>query len=304
MSAASARFTDPASPAFGATSALAFGALSLVEPARLPPARRAAYRAALAATTAWWTAVTTDPERTVHVPGNVVAGAAAGGACWALADFSETLDARLMDRLHAAGVEHPRRWTAGIAAAAVLAACAVDRYTQRQVSDQLPEESPRTRPLAPTVRTVIRGILQAVEMPGSAELLAQLEAARERYLPQEHSDIDGENGIATLIELDIPDQLARVVPHTQTYPVHARFPAPDGTPLQITLYIEHGQLAHTTINPLDATDDTMDSNGIGPIPVPFQDFFELPDQWPDPTTLHYVCEHSDGTAHPLTPHHP
>ncbi|MFC4905124.1 hypothetical protein ACFPCS_16265, partial [Kocuria oceani] len=36
-------FTDPLSPVFGATSAAAFGAWSLIDPSRLSPARRRAY---------------------------------------------------------------------------------------------------------------------------------------------------------------------------------------------------------------------------------------------------------------------
>lgn len=41
-------FVDPLSPVFGATSAVAVGALGLIDPSRLSPARRRAYWVAMA----------------------------------------------------------------------------------------------------------------------------------------------------------------------------------------------------------------------------------------------------------------
>ena len=58
-----AKFIDPTSPVFGVASAAAFAALSLVDPARLSPARRRAYRVGLATTTGLWAGLTIDRDR-------------------------------------------------------------------------------------------------------------------------------------------------------------------------------------------------------------------------------------------------
>ncbi|WP_424348018.1 hypothetical protein [Kocuria sp. CH-021] len=279
-----ARFTDPTSPVFGVASTVAFGALSLVDPARLSPARRRAYRTGLATTTAWWTAVTTDRNRTVYVPGNVVAGLLAGGTVWALAEASETLDARIMTRLEAAGVRHPRPWVAALSAASVLVSFAVDRASTGAEPEVRPEDLMRTRPVTRQVREVVRGILQASDTPDAHVLLTQLAVAQESYFD------DGDDGFSTMVGFEVPDEIVRVVPHNQVYPVQARFRASNGTELQVSLQLDQGKLAHLAV---DIADDVVDE-GANDIAE------ELLNRWPDPADLRYVLEGTDGGSLPAT----
>ena len=280
-------FVDPLSPAFGATSAAAFGALSLIDPSRLDRAHRRAYWATVAASTAWWAAVTTDRHRTTMVPANLVAGVAAGAATLALSEVSESLDARIVRRLHNAGVRHPRRWLAGISAASVLAGYAGDRAAARADAQALeaPEDLVRTRALTPEVRAVVQGLLQAADTAQAPVLLEQLAFAQESYFD------DGADGFCPTVDFQVPDEVVRVVPHHQAYPVQARHRAPDGTPLQITLHIAEGKLSHLSIDFADEN-HFEDENAIDVVE-------ELIDRWPDPANLRYVHESADGHHRPL-----
>ena len=279
-------FTDPVSPVFGASSAAAFGALSLIDPSRLSPARRRAYRAGVAATTAWWAGVTTD--RTALVPANVVAGVAAGAAALALADASEALDARIVSRLETAGVRHPRRWLAAASVAGVLVGYTVDRAAARAEAQALEvgEESVRTRALTPAVREVARGILQATDTAEARVLLGQLAVAQESFFD------DGVEGFSATVEFRVPEDVVRVVPHQQTYPVRALCQAPDGTQLQISLQLLEGKLSHLAIDFADEA-HYEDESAIDVVE-------ELLDQWPDPADLRYVREGPDGHLLPVT----
>lgn len=274
-----ARFADPTSPVFASASTAAFGALSLVNPARLTPRRRQAYRAALATTTGLWTAVTTDRERTLLIPAHLVAGVFAGGAAWALADASEALDHRLITRMQTAGMHHPRRWLAAISAASVLASFAADRAASQTEEEVWLEDLMRTRPVTPQVQEVVRAILQVPGAPDAPELLAHLELAQESYF------VDGEDQFATMVEFVVPDEVLRVVPHTQLYPIQARFHAPNGIELQVSLQIHEGKLANLEV-------ETVGEEDTDPVD-------EILDRWPDPTELRYVRDSTDGTSHPL-----
>ncbi|EYT53326.1 hypothetical protein H488_0107515 [Kocuria sp. UCD-OTCP] len=279
-------FTDPVSPVFGAASAAAFGALSLIDPSRLSPARRRLYRAGVVATTAWWAGVTTD--RAALVPANVVAGVASGAAVLALSDASESLDARIVGRLEAAGVSHPRRWLAAASVASVLVGYAVARAGARADAQALEvgEESMRTRALTPAVREVVHGILQATDTAEARVLLGQLTVAQESYFD------DGVEGFSATVEFQVPDDVVRVVPHQQTYPVRARCLGSDGTQLQIGLQLMEGKLSYLAI---DFVEEAYfeDESAIDVVE-------ELLDQWPDPTDLRYLREGPDGHLLPVT----
>lgn len=287
MPLAASRFIDPISPVFGATSAAVFGALSLIDPSRLSPAPRLAYRAGVAATTAWWAGVTTD--RTALIPANVVAGIAAGAAALAVSDASEALDARIVNRLDTAGVRHPRRWLAAASVASVLAGYAADRAAARAQAhalEEMGEESMRTRALTPAVREVLHAILQATNTAEAQELMGQLAVAQESYFD------DDADGFCPTVEFQVPDDVVRVVPHHQTYPVRARYHAPDGTPLQVSLQIAEGKLSYLSID-FAEEDHFEDENAIDVIE-------ELIDQWPDPAELRYVREGPEGHLLPVT----
>ncbi|WP_426120737.1 hypothetical protein [Kocuria sp. LHG3120] len=286
MHLAPSRFTDPVSPVFGASSAALFGALSLIDPSRLSPARRRVYRAGVAATTAWWAGVTTD--RTALVPANVVAGAAAGSAVLALSDASENLDARIVGRLERAGVRHPRRWLAAASVVSVLVGYAVDRAGARAEAQALEvgEDLVRTRALTPAVREAVHGILQATDTADARVLLGQLAVAQESFID------DGVEGFSATVEFQVPEEVVRVVPHQQAYPVRARCQAPDGTQLQISLQLMEGKLSHLTIDVADEAQHE-DESAIDVVE-------ELLDQWPDLADLRYVREGPDGHLIPVT----
>jgi hypothetical protein len=279
-------FTDPVSPVFGATSAAAFGALSLIDPSRLNPARRRVYRAGVAATTAWWAGVTTD--RTALVPANMVAGAAAGSAVLALSDASEDLDARIVGWLETAGVRHPRRWLAAASVASVLVGYAVDRAGARAEAQALEvgEDLVRTRALTPAVREAVHGILQATDTADARVLLGQLAVAQESFFD------DGVEGFSATVEFQVPEEVVRVVPHQQAYPVRALCQAPDGTQLQISLQLLEGKLSYLSIDFADEA-HYEDESAIDVVE-------ELLDQWPDPADLRYVREGPDGHLLPVT----
>lgn len=281
-------FTDPLSPVFGATSAAAFGAWSLIDPSRLSPARRRAYWAGVAGTTAWWATVTTDRHRTTMVPANVVAGVAAGAATLALSEVSESLDARIVGRMQSAGVRHPRRWLAGLSAAGVLAGYAGDRAAARAEAQALeaPEDLVRTRALTPQVRAVVQGMLEAADNADAPVLLGQLALAQESYFD------DGAEGFRHTVEFLVPEEVVRVVPHHQGYPVQARYRAADGTPLLISLQIAEGKLSHLSIDFADE-DHFEDEDAIDVVE-------ELIDRWPDPAALRYMHESADGHHQPLS----
>lgn len=276
-------FVDPTSPVFGVTSAAAFGALSLVDPARLSPVRRRAYRVGLAATTGLWAGLTTDRDRTVLVPAHVVAGLLAGGAVWASAEVSETADERVVGWLQAAGVARPRWWLAAASAGSVLASVAADRAAARRAAagtdpEVWREDLMRTRPITSEVREVVEAILQAADTPEAQVLRGQWAVAQESCFD------DGEE-FSTMVEFEVPDDVVRVVPHSHTYPVHARFHAPEGTELQVSLQIFAGRLVHVAIEAVDEDH-----------PKPVDDIL---DRWPPVTDLRFVREAIDGRCLPL-----
>ncbi|MEX5258466.1 hypothetical protein [Kocuria arenosa] len=253
----------------------------------MSPTRRRAYRAGVAATTAWWAGVTTD--RSALIPANVVAGVAAGAAVLAVSDASEALDARIVRRLVTAGVRHPRRWLAAASVASVLAGYAADRAAARaeaQALEEMGEESMRTRALTPAVREVLHAILQAADTADAQLLLGQLAVARESYFD------DDADGFCPTVEFQVPDDVVRVVPHHQTYPVRARYHAPDGTPLQVSLQIAEGKLSHLSIDVAEE-DHFEDKDAIDVVE-------ELIDQWPDPAELRCLREGPEGHLLPVT----
>jgi hypothetical protein len=217
----------------------------------------------------------------------VVAGALSGAAVLALSDASERLDARIMGRLEAAGVRHPRRWVAAASVASVLVGYAVDRVGARAEAQALEvdAEPVRTRALTPVVREVVRGILQATDSADARVLLGQLAVAQESFFD------DGLEGFSATVEFQVPEDVVRVVPHHQDYPVRARCQAPDGTVLQISLQVMEGKLSHLAIDVADEA-HYEDEHAIDVVE-------ELIDQWPDPADLRYVREGPDGHLLPV-----
>lgn len=144
----------------------------------------------------------------------------------------------------------------------------------------------RTRALTPAVREVVRGILQATDTADARVLLGQLMVAQESFFD------DGVEGFSTTVEFQVSDDVVRVVPHHQTYPVRADYQAPDGTLLQISLQLLEGKLSHLAIDFADET-HYEDESAIDVVE-------ELIDQWPAPANLRYLREGPDGRPFPLT----
>jgi hypothetical protein len=101
--------TDPASLVFGAGATAVFGALALVDPAKLTEAERRRFHAATAALTGLHITATVERNRRVLVPLNAVAGVAAAAASLRFADAGDALESRMVRWLGSAGIPRPRR---------------------------------------------------------------------------------------------------------------------------------------------------------------------------------------------------
>lgn len=272
------RFTDPASPAFGISSSVAVGALTLVDPARLRGRARTAVHAATAAVTGWTVVTSVNRDSAVRAPLKAV-GLAAAGAAMALADKSDQLDARMVQALRSTGLRHPRWWLAAGASALMFGTYLADRNTTGTDTRFVAlEDAGTVRPIDPAARSLVEGLLKAADVPGSEVLLSQLEQAQE---------LAWDDAFDTTLTFQVPDVVVRVVPHNQTYPVRALFECANGFPLQLTLQTHEGKLDFLAI---EAADEEY--------PDPIDGFV---DGWPDPSTVRYIMDGPDGVAVPVGP---
>ncbi|WP_262103461.1 hypothetical protein [Arthrobacter sp. Marseille-P9274] len=270
--------TDPASPAFGIVSTAAIGGLTLIDPAKLSPQQLQALRVATAAVTGLYTAATIGRGRVTLVPFNLVAGLAAGAATLRFAELTEALDARAIRTLHGVGVTRRRPWLAAGSAALTFAMFLLDRAAARRQEHEAVtlEDLEQLRPVTPAVRDLAEGILRAADVPGADALLAQLQQAQEIYW---------EEDFVTTAQFKVPDGLPRAVPHTQVFPVTARFEAENGVPLQVTLQVYNGKLDHLAIEAVDETEESAD---------------DVVDAWPEPNEVQYFIEGPGGGAAPVS----
>lgn len=272
-------FTNPTSPSFGISSSVAVGALTLVDPARLHGKARTAVHAATGAVTGWTVATSVNRDNTVRAPLKAVVGLAAAGASMALADKSDRLDARMVQALRSAGLRHPRWWLAAGASALMFGSYLLDRATTGAGTRFVTlEEAGTVRPIDPAARKLVEGMLTVADIPGSEVLLAQLERAEELSWDEEFD---------TTLTFQIPDDVPRVVPHDQTYPVHALFEAANGFSFRLRLQTVDGKLDFLAV---EAADDDY------PDPI-----YDLIDRWPTPSAVRYVLEGPDGGAEPVGP---
>ncbi|MFJ5696621.1 hypothetical protein [Arthrobacter sp. NPDC093139] len=269
--------TDPVSPVFGAVSTATMGALALVDPAKLTKAQRRTFHAATAVLTGLYTAVTVDRNRTVLVPLNAVAGLAAAAATLRFADAGDAVESRMVRWLNLAGIQRPRRWLAAGSAALTFVTFLADRAAARKEEYEAAalDEPAQVRPLTPAVRDLATAMLTAAVVPGADALLAQLEQAEEvRWC---------EDFVSPAI-FKVPDDVPRVVPHHQVFPVTARFEAENGFPLQVMLQIRDGKLEHL---------------GIDTVAEPEEPVEDLPDRWPDLDKVQLVIDGPDGARLPV-----
>ncbi|KUF07077.1 hypothetical protein [Leucobacter sp. G161] len=257
------RFITPGRPERAALYTVALGAAALIDPAKLTPGGRAAYRLALAGITA--AVVAGDTPRELGPQGRAAAATVAGGAVLGLAEAGEALDGTLQRSLARRGVRRPRlvfaAVTAGLAFATELPALLANRRgvsyrsgnsQHMAVVDHVPfGEVPEG------ARTLITGMLDFSADPGSEALRAQLASARERLG-------DGGSGSFDTIDIVVLDAeaLPRAVPHRQQFPVVAEFADPNtGSPRVVRLGIDGGSLAQLTI---EADDRAADSPWLWP----------------------------------------
>ena len=263
------RFITPGRPERAALYTVALGAAALIDPAKLTPGGRAAYRLALAGITA--AVVAGDTPRELGPQGRAAAATVAGGAVLGLAEAGEALDGTLQRSLARRGVRSPRlvfaAVTAGLAFATELPALLSARRdgltsegwtfgfnagddSDRATYGNLPEGA----------RSLVAGMLDFSADQGAEALRAQLAVARERIW-------DNAPGAYEVIEFDVPgaDALPRAVPHSQLFPVIAEFDDPrTGAARLVRLSIGDGRLEQLTIeaNSAVADDDNSDANSL------------------------------------------
>lgn len=271
-----ASLTDPTSSTFGIVATAVMGALPLIDPFKLNSPTRRALHAATAAATGIYTAVTVDRNNTTLVPLRAVAGLAAAAVALRFADAGDALDSRMVQKLRSAGVRHPRRWMATGAAALTFAAYLADRATARKKEYEAVSDLERLRPVGPTVRNLVEGILRTADITGADALLAQLEVAQEIYWY---------DGFSSTAQFRVPDELPRAVPHNQVFPVRAMYTAPNGLPLQVLLQVFDGKIDHLAIDAADP--ENMDSAD------------DLLDAWPDLSSVTYLLDRTDGKTAPI-----
>ncbi|KAM9862327.1 hypothetical protein ACI1US_01782 [Leucobacter sp. BZR 635] len=260
------RFITPGRPERAALYTVALGAAALIDPAKLTPGGRAAYRLTLAGITA--AVVAGDTQRAVGPQGRSAAATAAtvaGGAVLGLAEAGEALDAKLQRSLVRRGVSKPRLVFAAVTAGLTLATelpalLAARRWVSYRsgnsqhmdVVDHVPfGEFPEG------ARTLITGMLDFSADPSAEALRAQLASAHERL---------GVGGSGSFDAIDIivfdAEALPRAVPHRQQFPVVAEFADPNtGSPRVVRLGIDGGSLAQLTI---EADDRAADSEWLWP----------------------------------------
>lgn len=289
-----ARLTDPRSVVHGAASTAAVAALSLVDPRRLGPGARLAYRAAEAALAAWVTWSAFDDPELRHLPRGTRLSAAmtAAGVTMGLADASEAVDARMTSRMERAGVAQPRLV---IAAASTLLSAGVWWLGRRgaepaadvvEVLDELGDELDPA-PLPDAVRAIAAALLGATDGFGASELRAQLDSAQAVV----YEGAGGRDAFWPGIGFRVDPELPRAVPGNGTFPVIGRFRALEGRTFDAYLVIADGRLDTLAISEgADWTPDDMEAW--------FTDDRSTEElgAWPDAASLELLAETPQGLA--------
>lgn len=240
------RLGDPHSTEFGVVSSVALGALSLIDPSALSPARRAAYRTALAAVAGAMTWATARSEFG-SVEARVGTTVGATGAALGLAEAGEAVDARMQRGLVRLGVRRPRVVMAATSVAFAAATFLADRAWSLHTLPDADALGWEDRMLPDPVRVLTSALLARTDAFGAPELRAQLETARERTFTNERFQS------ASFVQFVVADDAPLAVPGNAAFPVTARFAADDGTLYVVTLAIGDGRLA--SLEMVEVTDD-------------------------------------------------
>ena len=284
------RLNDPRSVSHGVVSSAIVGALTLVEPRRLTPGSRLAYRGAVAAVTGWVVWATLRPRSAADLdllgPLNRTAlTAGTAGAALGLAEVGEAVDAKVHDRLVRSGVTRPRLWLAVGSLALGLASWAASR---NDAGFSLPdhagadEDGRSLVELPDEVRGLALRLLSATEEFGAPQLREQLATARLVRFADEEPEL----GYSAF---EVSDAVARAVPGTATFPVVGRFRDAAGQQFGIRLFVEDGRLESMHI-------DEEDGDGAGSVYGAAGDADEaaVPASWPAPADVEVLVETVGG----------
>ena len=246
------RLTDPRSLENGLASSAAMGALTLVDPARLSPGGRLAYRGAMAALAAAGVAIelnAEDDDLVLDPTSRVAITVGAAGVILALAEVSERWDAQLHRYLRERGVPAPRLLMAAGAAAFSLASFELGRLVPRPRSAGAGEDLV-LQPVPAEVRDLVLGMLAATEGHGAGELRAQLQTAR----------VEGpaSGGFSSVVEFVVPQDAPLAVPHDFTFPVKAHFRTEGGEEVRTLLIVQDGLLNALVLDPVTEAGDPED----------------------------------------------
>lgn len=230
----------------------AVGALTLVEPRRLGPLGRGAYRVGVAAVSGLLAADTARTSGALLDP--VRDGVVTGGATLGLMDLAEAADGLLVDFLRRAGVSRPRPVLAAVGVVGTVAAYALPGPLGGERWGSLEEvfSESETQELPAEARALLEALLapgpDGVDLPGAAALREQLETVRAVDPGYATSDLP----------LEVAAPRRRAVPHQQTWPVTGRFRR-GGRDYALELTISEGALAMLSVmlgeEPSAATDD-------------------------------------------------
>lgn len=219
-----------------AAAAATIGGLSLIEPRRLGPWSRAAYRIGTAGVSGLLVADTTREEEVMLSRG--LDGVIIGAATLGLMDLVEHLDARIVDAMGRRGISRPRLVLAALGAAGTVAMYALDTYRASEEHGTEIEEDVEERELPTPVRDLVDLLLAAegTDLPGAAALHAQLPEA----------NAHGPSEEAAEVWLSVPETAERAVPRQQTWPVRGVF-TQKGHRFQAELQIDDGLLSMLSI---------------------------------------------------------
>jgi hypothetical protein len=239
------------------------GALSLVSPADLGPRALLVFRVTCATLSGAFTYDTlrNDEELADQPAARVSLAVGAAGAVFGTMGLWERWDASLHRWLLRRGVSRPR-WViaAGTAATSLVAAAMEARATETQ--DEHEELGPVIAPLDPRLREVLVAVLASTEELGSPLLQQQLTRARAAVWGPDGSEGEELPGFLELVVVAPGEtaDVARVVPHSFTFPVRAEFDH-DGTTYALRLGVEEGWLSSVTLVPVPEAPAVSDAAG-------------------------------------------
>lgn len=252
---------NPSRIEYGIASSIVAGAFCLVDPARLGPRSRWAFRGLTAGIVGGLTLL--ELKRTPALKHNPIAigGAAAGvaGTVFGLSEVSENLDARMMSGLERVGIRSPRVFVAVVSTVASIVSFRSSVATEED-ADSGSADGPFYTDVDPAVRALVDGMLAETPEHSSATLSAQWATARtEHWTRPEPGEFD------RWLEFSVEESTSRVVPHTFTFPVKAHFRTPSGVVAEASLLVSEGRLRSLAIDVAPGADELESFDDGDPI---------------------------------------